>query len=341
MIESFSSGEKCAGFFELPGRIHSDENREQTASTIRQLSNRGPVRLFVATGATGPLARLMTQISSTYRDEKGNPLGLIGFFDAVDEPEAVAALFDAASETLRGHGCGRMIGPIDGDTWHRYRINAGPFDTPRFLLEPWNPAYYARLWEGCGFRVLESYSSRRIDDIEPVVERLAEKYEAASANGYRFERFDPGDFPGTLKRIYSISLEIFRENFLYSDISFDEFQSLYRGADRIIEEDSIFFAKAPDGSDAGFVFTYPNRTAQNPAGDALNFKTLGVLPAHRRGGTGAALMFCGYEAGSRRGLHAVNHCLMRAGNPSERLDSGHGKTFREYFLYERDVKSEG
>ncbi len=335
-IESFLPEEEGASFYEL---VTSDTQR--TASTIRQLANRGPVRLFVAIGETGPVARLVTQISPAYRDGEGNPLGLIGFFDAQNDPDAVSELFDAAAATLRQYGSRKMIGPIDGDTWHRYRVNAGPFETPPFLLEPWNPPYYAELWERSGFTILETYSSRRIDDVEPVAERLSEKFASARNGGYVFEPFDRSDFQRTLERIYRLSLEIFRDNYLYSDISFDDFCSLYYGADRLIEDDSIWFARAPDGSDAGFAFTYPNRTPKDPHGDALNFKTLGVLPAHRRGGTGAALMFCGYEAGLRRGFQAVNHCLMRAGNPSEKLDSGHGKPFREYFLYERAVKSEG
>jgi hypothetical protein len=340
-IHSSPAGERCASFFELAHNVYTDDappvDDAKTSETIMQLASRGPMQLFVAMRGTQPVARLVTQISTAHNDSDGAPLGLIGLFEALDDPEAVSELFEVAVKHLRELGCARAIGPIDGDTWHRYRINAGPFELPPFLLEPYNPSYYASLWEGCGFGVLETYSSKRIDDVEPVIKALSTKYAAASAGGYTFERFEPGDFGSTLERIYKISVEIFRDNFLYSEIGFDEFRLLYRGVDGLVEPDSIWFAKAPDGTDAGFLFSYPNRTAHAPRGDALNFKTLGVLSQHRRGGTGAALMYCGYEAGIRRGLRAANHCLMREGNPSERLDSGQGTVFRRYFLYERKL----
>lgn len=338
LIHSSSFGERCAGFFEVGERVLSGaEDRGKIGRALGHVAARGRVRLSVASRDGEPVARLVTQVSPAYSDSNGDPLGLIGFFEAVDDPEAVRELFDAAAEELRGAGCRTMIGPIEGDTWHRYRVNAGPFERPPFLLEPTNPQYYASLWEGSGFSVLESYSSKRIAPIAETAAALSRKFDAARANGYRFERFDRDDFRSVLERIYSLSIVIFKDNFLYSDISFEEFAALYDGADRLMDEDSIVFARTSDGEDAGFLFAYPNRTASAPHGDALNFKTLGVLPEHRRGGTGGALMYCGYESAMRRGIDAANHCLMREGNPSERLDSGHGETFRRYFLYQKGI----
>ena len=339
LIHSSSPGKRCAEFFEVGARVNSEggESAEKIERALRHVATRGSVRLSVASRDGDPVARLVTQVSPAYNDANGDPLGLIGFFEALDDPDAVNVLFDAAAEELRSAGCRTVIGPIDGDTWHRYRINAGPFEMPPFLLEPTNPHYYASLWERSGFTVLESYSSKRIAPISDVTAALSRKFDAARANGYRFEPFDRSDFSSALERIYALSIVIFKDNFLYSDISFEEFTALYAGADKLMNDDSVFFAIAPDGQDAGFLFAYPNRTPSAPHGDALNFKTLGVLPEHRRGGTGGALMYCGYESAMRRDIGAANHCLMREGNPSERLDSGHGETFRRYFLYQKEI----
>ena len=52
---------------------------------------------------------------------------------------------------------------MDGDTWHRHRLNVGPFDDPPFLLEPYNPPYYPEIWEEAGFQVLARYFSKQVD----------------------------------------------------------------------------------------------------------------------------------------------------------------------------------
>ena len=40
-------------------------------------------------------------------------------FDTVD---AGAALLQKTMQTLRVEGFGGLLGPMDGDTWHRYRV---------------------------------------------------------------------------------------------------------------------------------------------------------------------------------------------------------------------------
>ncbi len=82
-------------------------------------------------------------------------LGLIGFFEAANEPEPVRELLREAASWLRAQGAKQVVGPMDGDTWHRYRVNAGPFDEPPFLLEPVNPPYYRDLW--APFEIIERY----------------------------------------------------------------------------------------------------------------------------------------------------------------------------------------
>jgi hypothetical protein len=90
-------------------------------------------------------------------------LGLIGFFEAMNEPALVQQLLREAAAWLRAQGAQQVIGPMDGDTWHRYRVNAGPFDEPPFLLEPVNPPFYAELW--APFQIVERYSSKRVHDV--------------------------------------------------------------------------------------------------------------------------------------------------------------------------------
>lgn len=256
-------------------------------------------------------------------------LGMLGFFEASNEPDAVRGLLHDAARWLRDHGARRVIGPIDGDTWHRYRVNVGPFDTPQFLLEPWNPEYYAALWESAGFTVAESYSSKRVDDVASLAVELAPMQDRAASRGYRLRPIDPRRLRDELALIWDISRAIFRDNAFYAGISLDEFLGLYDGIERLLVPELVLFAESAEGETAGFLFAYPD-----PAPRVVDYKTIGVLPQHRRGYVGWAMLHRVYTAALAMGRDVAYHCLMRDGNPSQSMDSGHATTFRRYLLYE-------
>jgi GNAT superfamily N-acetyltransferase len=259
---------------------------------------------------------------------------MLGFFEALEGQDAAAGeLFEQGIAWLREQGAGPILGPMDGDTWHRYRLNVGPFDRPPFLLEPYNPPGYERLWRSQGFTVLERYFSKRVDPAA-VVAHLAPRCREALAAGYRLRPLDPRRFDDELRTIYDLSRRIFSRNFLYTEIPEEEFLQLYAGARSLVDPDLVWFARSPsgpEGEDVGFLFSYPDRFQ---AADAVDFKTLGVLPEHRRSGVAAALFHEGHRRALEKGYRVANHCLFREGNPSGDLDGGAGEILREYHLYE-------
>ncbi|HEX7150055.1 MAG TPA: hypothetical protein VF618_01110 [Thermoanaerobaculia bacterium] len=278
--------------------------------------DRHPHKLFVIPG--------VARVAALLREDAG----LLGYFEAVDDADAVRALLHEAAAWLRANGAREVIGPMDGDTWHRYRVNAGPFETPPFLLEPVNPPYYAKLWEAAGAEVLETYSSKRVDDIAPLIAKLAPMDARAVARGYRFRPIDPARLHEELTLVWQLSLEIFAGNAFYSPIALDDFLALYTGIDRLLVPELVLFAHDAEGAAAGFVFAYPD-----PAPGVIDYKTIGVTPRHRRGYVGWALLHRVYQAALRMGRPVANHCLMREGNASQSMDAGHAEEFRRYLLY--------
>ncbi|MEA2463860.1 MAG: hypothetical protein QOJ98_1607 [Acidobacteriota bacterium] len=257
---------------------------------------------------------------------RGN-LGMIGSFEAANDPGRVKALLQEAADWLREEGATRIIGPIDGDTWHRYRVNAGPFDTPPFLLEPVNPPYYDELWRAAGFQILERYSSKRIDDVSALANKLAPMRERALSRNYRIRTIDPTRLQDELTLVWQLSLDIFRGNPFYSDIALDDFLALYTGIERILVPELVLFIE--HGHEAvGFLFAYPDTDPRT-----VDYKTIGVVPAHRRGYVGWAMLQQAYAAALTLGRSIANHCLMREENASQSMDAGQGTTFRHYYLY--------
>lgn len=253
-------------------------------------------------------------------------VGLIGFFEAKNEPEPVQRLLREAAAWLREKGARQVIGPMDGDTWHRYRVNAGPFDEPPFLLEPVNPPYYRDLW--APFDVIERYSSKRVDDVAPLAAQLAPMHARAIQRGYRIRPFDAARLQDELTLVWKLSLEIFKGNRFYFDIALDDFLKLYAGIERLLVPELVLFALDASGNEAGFLFAYPDSAA-----GVVDYKTIGVVPSHRRGYLGWALLHRAYISALEMGRPIANHCLMHESNASQSMDAGHGRTFREYYLY--------
>ncbi len=346
------------GFLAVTKRVYAVDPwylptpRREVLAALRRREFAAAQKILVAVSDDSVVARLVARLSPELRDDQGKPYGMIGFFEALAwYDDAVGELLRQGIAWLRQAGAGAIVGPMDGDTWHRYRLNVGPFDEPPFLGEPYNPPYYEPLWRANGFVPLERYSSKRVDP-SAVADHLAAKRQAALAAGYRLRPLNLRRFREELRTIYGLSRRIFARNFLYTEIPEGEFLALYAGARSLLDPDLVGFAQAPSGEDVGFLFAYPDRFHAVAAmrGErgllarlrffrhrkeavAVDFKTLGVLPEHRRSGVAAALFHEGHRRATEKGYLFANHCLFREGNPSGELDGGAGRVTRTYVLY--------
>lgn len=358
LLDFTSDAKALESFLEVPAEVYRGDpwynapTRKDVLASLFRPDFAGSQRIWVALDGRRPVARIVARRSPTLRDESGLPYGMLGFFEAVEGAD-VRSLFEESIGWLKGSGAGTVVGPMDGDTWHKHRLSVGPWDDPPFLLEPYNPRHYPEIWEANGFTVLERYLSKRVET-ELVAAFLEPKRQAALAGGYQLRKLDPRRFDDELRTIYRISRVIFARNFLYTEIPEDEFLQLYAGARRLLDPDLVWFARSPAGEDVGFLFAYPDRfravaamrgrrgpvallrflARQNEA-DAVNMKTIGVLPEHRRAGLGAALMGQGHRVALEKGYRLANHCLFREGNPSGEMDGGTGRVLRTYHLYRR------
>lgn len=342
------------GLKEISDRLSAGivASRVKTAAGVWSPSYAARQWVGLARNGERPAARVVARISPTLRDEAGRPLGMLGYFEAEDDAEVTAALFDRAVAWLRERGVGRIVGPMDGDTWHRYRFNVGPWDDPPFLMEPYQPAYYGSLWERYGFAALEHYYSKRVDDVPAAIDRLAPIRKRVESQGYRLRTYQPNRYDDELRLLYELSLDIFAENYLYEPIDWEEFRRLYDPVRRLIVPELLQFAYAPDGTPAGFLFATIDWQAAAAAASrrngwggklaflwnrsrarAVNLKSLGVVTKYRRSGLGAALMHEGYHRTLQLGYRRANLCLIREGNPSGNLDGGVGTLLRRYVLY--------
>jgi GNAT superfamily N-acetyltransferase len=312
---------------------------------------------FVALQSGRAVARLCVWPKSVFKKYDEKQTAVIGMFEAIDNYDVVKRLLDRALDFLRQRGVRRAIGPMDGDTWHTYRFNIGPFSEHPFLMEPHNPSYYPKFWEHYGFKVLTRYFSKRIQDVSLALPILEHFYKRTLRNGFTYHPFNTADFDKELHTLYQLSCKIYIDNCFYSEISKKDFYKLYAGSKSIIDKDLVWFSKDKKGDYAGFVFAFPDyfdavRAMQGSRNfwarakfllnrhraDTLNAKSLGVLPKYNGTGLGTALIYKIYKEGYAKGLHKVNMCLIQEENVSRRMDGGKGTISRHYHLYKYEIE---
>ncbi|MDP1564110.1 MAG: GNAT family N-acetyltransferase [Pirellulaceae bacterium] len=298
---------------------------------------------------------LIAQVSPILRDSAGNPIGMIGFYAALPGTAPAVATLHTAVDWLRRQGCQTVIGPIDGDTWHRYRFNLGPHAKSTFLMEPTNPDYYPADWEMAGFRATATYHSKQVSDLPAVVRLSAPAEQRAHSLGYKLRPFVASDFENELRRIYDLSVIAFQGNPFYENMEWSEFLELYSPSRPILHERLVWFALDSDDQPVGFLFCLVDYFAAAKAmggsrsvwaklrflwhkrqARAVNFKSIAVLPEHRRASIGAALMHQGYREAYKMGYRIANLCLIHDDNPSSKLDQEQAKLIRRYALYQYD-----
>lgn len=289
-------------------------------------------RCFLLHDAQGkPCGRAAVTVNPGIAFE-GKKTALIGWYECVEDNAAGDALFRAASTYCRETGIGYLLGPMNGDTWHSYRI-ALPSPSPPFFLEPYNKPWYAAQFLRAGFTAVASYHSSNIPagagtGVEERTERFAKE-------GITIRELDPERFDREVERIYSVSVEAFRPNPFYTPISLEETLAMYRPLQGIAEPAFVIIAEDRTGGTVGFAFAVRNLYA--PPGDSLVVKTAAVLPSQFGRGLGSLLIETIHARGKAHGYRTMIHALMYDGNPSARLLREESETVRRYELYGRSV----
>lgn len=268
----------------------------------------------------------------------GEQPGIVGHFSAIDGTSAID-LLDAACAELKRHGCTMAIGPMDGNTWRRYRLLTERGAEPTFFLEPDNPDEWPLYFQGAKFVPLATYFSAMNDDLSAEDPRVARATQRLAEAGVHLRAFQAESFVDELRRIYTVSRASFQENFLYSPIDEAEFLAQYEPIRAHVVPQLIIVAEQ-DQQPVGFVFSIPD-LAQAKRGQAVNtvvLKTVAVLPGRRCAGLGNVLVAQCQQTARALGFRRVIHALMHESNNSVNLSARYAKPFRRYVLYARRLQ---
>lgn len=272
----------------------------------------------------------------------GERPGVLGHF-AATSPEAAHAVLDRACSELVARGATLALGPMDGNTWRRYRwvIDSAP-DEPPFLMEPTNTPAYPAWWSAAAFSPLATYQSAlvtRLDTTDPRLERVRERL---ARDGITIRTLPatpdltPARFEAELRALHAVSLVSFAHNYLYTPLSAEDFVAQYLPYREKIRPEFVFIAEHA-GRCVGYMFSLPDylRPARGLPLDTLILKTAAILPGRAYAGLGALLAEKTHHAARAAGFTRVIHALALEDNPVTNITARHGTVIRRYALFAR------
>ncbi len=217
-------------------------------------------RHFLAYEGSQVVGRASAMVNAAIKDEDGSAVGLIGFFECIEDPVVATVLLDAARDWLRDqHGLRRIWGPMNFDIWHSYRFMTRGFDQAPFYGEPDNKACYPAYFEAYGFARRRQWHSFEVvgrDQLEAMIAASRQQHDRLVNGGYRFvsaDNWDPSDETRLLHDLISRSFAGFLG---FTPIALEEFAMLFRRSKAAVALPMSFVLHDPSDRPVGFAITY-------------------------------------------------------------------------------------
>jgi GNAT superfamily N-acetyltransferase len=334
------SAPRVESFAAEPRRLEAFE-RVRAAVGLYAAAGAEPVALgttcLLAWRGDDPVARATVHAARDLHDAPGLT-GLVGHYEALDQ-EAGVAVLEAACRALSEQRVDRVLGPMNGSTWARYRLTlrSGPegLDDPApFLAEPWNPARYPEDFGAAGFVVESRYESRLVEPLDREPADAAELAASVRARGLRVRSLDLDRFEAELALLHEMSLAGFADNLYYAPIGFEAFRAQYDKVRPLVDPELVLIAEDASGQAVAFQFAY--RDPLTPPGQPPRavVKTIATIPAARGKGLAGHLFDLVHRRAHDRGCRSAIHALMHVQNLSTRMSARlESRPFRRYALY--------
>ena len=234
-----------------------------------------------------------------------------------------------------------IIGPLNGTTWNTYRYVTEKGERPKFLMEPWNEDYYPDLFEKTGFVSLAGYISSISENMKKSenIKRKMEKIKKFDFyNDIKVESIENKDLNEVLNDVYDLTIEAFKNNFLYTELDREIFLKMYMSyKDKLVKQ---FFKLVYLKEElVGYVFGIPDYAElyYKKKVDTVILKTIAVAPKYNGKGIGYILIEEFIKEVQNNGYSNIIYALMHESNVSKNTGLLLGEKLREYTLFIKEL----
>lgn len=198
--------------------------------------------LFLARRSSKTVGRIAGIIDRRHNEFHGEQMGIWGFFECADDPEAAAALFSSLETWLRRKRMTFVRGPFNPSINYELGLLIDGFDYPPALMMTYNPPYYPGLVESCGFTKEKDLFAFMIDGayrLPEWLDRLAERM--AQKKGIHIRGFRLKDPTPELALVREIFNDCWSGNWGYVPLTDNETLEMGKNMLKIADPDLAFF----------------------------------------------------------------------------------------------------
>jgi len=356
-------------FIELPYRLYrGDPNwvpplrSEQWGQFDRQ---RNPMLdhctydLFLLLDGGQVVGRIAAFVDHLGVEHWGQPIGLFGSYECVDDLQGARMLLEAARAWLREHGMTTMRGPWSFASQEWGLVVEG-FTPPPVIMAPYNPPYYNDHLTSFGLQKAKDLLVYYVDAREGY--RIPERYLVLTDTvqrrlGVTVRAVDMKHLEEDVAKIVQISNIAIAPNWGYYPVTEAEGRAMARDLRQIVQPEAVLIAEGPHGEAIGFAITLPdiNVLLRGLNGRLWPFGwlkllwglprlkqyrmwALGVVPEYQRKAVDALLYRRTHEALHPRGERMeINYVLEDNAPMLNALHRLGAKPLRRYRVYEMAI----
>lgn len=337
IVESKSDNKK---FIDFPSKIYTrDELSQNKKVEVQILTGKHPLsHYFDALGFIVMLHKEVVArcIVTLYNEDDS---AYVGFFESLNDKEAVEVLFNSVKKYALAHGKLRLIGPVDSSFWIKYRFRTKKFAD--YTLEPINKQYYLELWQSIGFEVYEEYYSNHLRvptelDSNP---KYQKRLSRCLGQGYEIRNTRKETFNTDLKNIYKLLVKVYSRFPIFKYIDEKEFLKLYKNIRYILDYKMVFLAYK-DSELLGFMVCVPNykkgNIIQNLLGKHKEYVMMYLGVDNRHPGLGGAFAELCRKSLAEQNCSCIS-ALMHKGNVSSTFYKELSIGTSEYVLLRKEL----
>ena len=270
-VRPVASKRELKAFMRLPWRLYRNEPlwvppllmdlRKRLDRERNPFFEHAEAEYFLAWRDGRPVGRVTAQVDRNLNEFQGNNWGLFGFFECEDDPEAAAALLDAAAGWLRERGRDRMVGPMDFTTNDECGLLVEGHDRPPIIFTPWQHPYYQGLLEGAGLTkamdtfMWELYVDKR-ERVHQAIWDMAAKVQ--SEHGITVRPMRKRDLEAEVGRFLEVYNAAWERNWGFVPLSEEEVRHYAKDLKPVLDENWAMIAEARDGTVVGAALTLPD-----------------------------------------------------------------------------------
>ncbi len=232
-VRIVSDNKEMKDFLELPLEIYKDDPVwvspliSETSRVLDTVANpyfrNVNLQKFICYKGDEPVARTIIVINREHWNKFGKKSAFFGYFESVNDQEAVGQLFEVAAKYCQLKGAEYLEGPFNPNHYSELGLLVSNFDSPQIFFETYNPEYYMKLLESTGFNVACRLHTRINRDTANYLRRNHPVSSNRNNGDFRVRHFSLFNMKAELERIREINNDAFSYNWHFLPLSQEEY----------------------------------------------------------------------------------------------------------------------